>query len=126
MTSKEDLLWKKSERNILTPTPAKYIQDRIFTGSWKNLGMNNKLFVASIAWGITDQQLKDLFSQYGVVLSAKIIRDHQTQRSRGFAFVEMNSEEEARKAMMALNNSFISKRKLVVRIAAARHARDDR
>ncbi len=61
--------------------------------------MSTKLFVGSLAWATTDESLGNFFAQAGTVVSAKVITDRQTGRSRGFGFVEMASEEEAKKAM---------------------------
>lgn len=57
--------------------------------------MKKKIYVGNIAWGITEDQLKDLFEQYGEVDSVKIITDRDTGRSKGFAFVEMDNADAA-------------------------------
>ena len=61
------------------------------------------IYVTNISFKATDADLKELFQQYGEVSSAKIIMDKQTQRSRGFGFVEMPETAAAQKAMTALN-----------------------
>ncbi len=61
--------------------------------------MATKLFVGSLSWGVTDDQLKDFFSAAGTVVSAKVITDRDTNRSKGFGFVEMSSDEEAKNAV---------------------------
>ena len=61
------------------------------------------IYVTNIPFKATDNDLKELFQQHGEVTSAKIIIDKQTQRSRGFGFVEMPETTAARKAMTALN-----------------------
>ena len=61
------------------------------------------IYVANISFKATDSDLKELFQQYGEVTSAKIIIDKETQRSRGFGFVEMPEATAARKAMTSLN-----------------------
>tara|TARA_Y100000758_G_C15891369_1_gene364232 strand:+ start:201 stop:461 length:261 start_codon:yes stop_codon:yes gene_type:complete len=72
------------------------------------------IYCANLAYTCTDDQLKDAFSEYGEVVSAKIITDRETRRSRGFGFVEMPSDEDARKAIEALNGEEFQGRKLVV------------
>jgi RNA recognition motif-containing protein len=57
--------------------------------------MSKKLYVGNLSWGTTEDNLKDLFAHFGGVVSASIITDRQTGRSRGFGFVEMENGEEA-------------------------------
>ncbi len=86
--------------------------------------MNNaKLFVGSLPWATTDEDLKNLFSQFGNVVSAMVIKDRQTGRSKGYGFVEMSSSEEANSAKDALNESELEGRKIVVNIATPREDR---
>jgi len=61
--------------------------------------MSTKLFVGSLSWDTTDQSLGDYFAQAGTVVSAKVVTDRDTGRSRGFGFVEMSNEQEAEEAM---------------------------
>jgi len=82
-----------------------------------------KLFVGSLPWAVDDQKLGDLFSQYGEVVSAVVLKDRMTGRSRGFGFVEMANEEDANKAIEALNGSDLDGRKIVVNIARPREDR---
>jgi RNA recognition motif-containing protein len=72
------------------------------------------IYVANIPYKATDDELRNLFAQYGEVSSAKIIMDKMTQRSRGFGFVEMKDDEAARSAMDALNNYDFMGKKLMV------------
>lgn len=76
--------------------------------------MATKLYVGSLSYETTDDQLKELFSQAGSVVSANVIIDKMSGRSRGFAFVEMGSEEEAAKAIEQFNGYEVDGRKLVV------------
>lgn len=76
--------------------------------------MAQKLFVGSLDYSVTDQQLNDLFAEIGTVESAKVIIDRETGRSRGFGFVEMGSEEEAKAAVEQLNGQEHEGRTLVV------------
>lgn len=82
--------------------------------------MARKLFVGSLDYGVTDQQLNDLFSEYGTVESAKVILDRETNRSRGFGFVEFSSDEEAKAAVEALNGKEHQGRTLVVNEARSK------
>lgn len=63
---------------------------------------------------MTEEEVKELFVSFGHIESVKLIRDHETQRSRGFAFVEMSNSQEANNAIKQLNGSEIKDRKLVV------------
>ncbi len=70
--------------------------------------------MGSLPWATDDQKLADLFSKYGKVVSARVIQDKQTGRSRGFGFVEMENDAEADEAIKQLNDSDYDGRKLVV------------
>ena len=70
------------------------------------------IYVGNLSWGMSDQDLENLFAEHGSVTSAKIITDRMTNRSRGFGFVEMSDGGEA--AISALNDVEIEGRKLVV------------
>ena len=70
------------------------------------------IYVGNISWGMSDQDLENLFAEHGTVTSAKIITDRMTNRSRGFGFVEMSDGAEA--AIEALNETEVEGRKLVV------------
>ena len=70
------------------------------------------IYVGNISWGLTDQDLENVFTEYGKVDSAKIITDRATGRSRGFGFVEMSDGAEA--AIEALNGTEVDGRELVV------------
>ena len=70
------------------------------------------IYVGNISWGLTDQDLENVFAEHGTVTSAKIITDRATGRSRGFGFVEMSDGAEA--AIEALNGTEVEGRELVV------------
>ena len=70
------------------------------------------IYVGNISWGLTDQDLENVFAEHGTVTSAKIITDRATGRSRGFGFVEMSDGGEA--AIEALNETEVDGRSLVV------------
>ncbi len=76
--------------------------------------MSTKLFIGSLPWSVNDAELKTLFEPYGNVQSAKVITDKQTRRSKGFGFVEFETEAEASAAINALNETEIKGRKIVV------------
>lgn len=73
-----------------------------------------KLFIGGLSWGINDKSLAETFSQAGEVVSANVIVDKMSQRSKGFGFVEMSSEEEAKKAIEMFDGQEIDGRKVVV------------
>lgn len=72
------------------------------------------IYVGNLSWGLTDQDLANLFAPFGEVSSAKIVMDKFTQRSKGFGFVEMPSDEQAQAAISQLNGSEVEGRNLVV------------
>ncbi|MFA5178306.1 MAG: RNA-binding protein [Candidatus Paceibacterota bacterium] len=76
--------------------------------------MEKKLYIGNLPYSTTDESLKDLFSQAGTVVSASIIIDKFSKRSKGFGFVEMSTEEEAAKAKEMFNGSEVEGRKMLV------------
>jgi cold-inducible RNA-binding protein len=76
--------------------------------------MAKKLFVGNLPFTTDDQALYDLFGASGTVESVNVMRDQATGRPRGFAFVEMGSEEDAKNAIDTLNNSSLDGRTLTV------------
>lgn len=83
--------------------------------------MSTKLFVGSLPWSVNDAELKSLFEPFGNVQSAKVITDKQTRRSKGFGFVEFETEAEASAAINALNDSEVKGRKIVVSEAKSKN-----
>jgi RNA recognition motif-containing protein len=88
--------------------------------------MAKNIYVGNLSWGTTEDQLRETFEQYGEVLSARIITDRDTGRSRGFGFVEMENEDEANAAIDALNGQTMDGRPLTVNEARPRAPRQDR
>lgn len=82
---------------------------------------NNKLFVANIPFSIDDDSLANLFQDVGSVMSAKVIRDRDTGRSRGFGFVEMETDDHAQKAIEQFNGKDFEGRPLNVSVARPRN-----
>ena len=76
--------------------------------------MGRKLFVGNLSYDVTEPQLEELFSRVGTVDSVRVMRDMATGRARGFAFVEMGTDEEAQKAINAYNNYSLGGRNLTV------------
>lgn len=85
--------------------------------------MGNKLYVGNLGYSVTDQELEQLFSQHGAVQSAKVIMDRDSGRSKGFAFVEMSTDAEAKAAIEALNGTEIQGRALTVNEARPKEDR---
>lgn len=79
--------------------------------------MNKRLFVGGIPYAATEDQIKDYFAKMGTVVSCNIITDKYTGRSKGFGFVEMATEEEAKKAMEAYDGQDFEGRKITVKEA---------
>lgn len=80
------------------------------------------IYVGNLPYNTTDQDLQQLFSQFGEVTRVSIISDRETGRSRGFGFVEMGNDEEGRKAIEALNGSEFGNRALTINEARPREA----
>ncbi len=87
--------------------------------------MQNKLFVGSLSWDTTDKSLSDFFAQVGEVVEAKVIIDRFKNRSKGFGFVTMATEELAQKAMEELNGKTLDGREINVSIARPPRERND-
>jgi RNA recognition motif-containing protein len=79
--------------------------------------MTNKLFVGGLDYSVTDAQLEEHFAQAGKVQSAKVIVDRYTGQGKGFGFVEMATEEEAKTAMNKLNGTQLANRTIAVQEA---------
>ena len=79
------------------------------------------IFIAKLSFRTTSEVLKEIFEEYGEVVSAKVIMDHATGRSKGYGFVEMSNDEEAVRAIDELNNAEIEGNKLVVKKANPRN-----
>ena len=85
---------------------------------------NKKIYVGNLNYQTTDEQLSELFAQYGTVESANIIYDRYTNQSKGFGFVEMADEDTATAAISALNGTEYNSRELRVSEARPRQDRD--
>jgi RNA recognition motif-containing protein len=85
--------------------------------------MGSKLYVGNLSYGITGSDLEQLFASHGTVQSAEIIADRETGRSKGFGFVQMGSDDEAQKAIDALNGQEHDGRALTVNVAKPREER---
>ena len=83
--------------------------------------MSKNIFVGSLAWGTTSEGIEQAFARYGVVTSAKVISDRETGRSKGFAFVEMETGGD--EAIKGLNGSDLDGRQIVVNEARPREER---
>ncbi len=88
--------------------------------------MNKKLYVGGLSYSVTDSQLEQLFAGQGKVESAKVVMDRDSDRSRGFGFVEMSTQEEAEKAIAALNGTQHEGRSLTVNMSKPREDRPAR
>jgi RNA recognition motif-containing protein len=91
--------------------------ENLFKKRFSKQFMPTTLFVGGISYSSSDQSLADHFASAGTVVSAKIITDRFTGKSRGFGFVEMSSDAEAKAAISSLDGSELDGRKLVVKEA---------
>ncbi len=85
--------------------------------------MGKKLYVGNLSYSIDRSGLEQMFAAYGAVVSAQVISDRETQRSKGFGFVEMGSEQEAQAAIAALNGKSVDGRDLTVNEARPQEPR---
>jgi cold-inducible RNA-binding protein len=85
--------------------------------------MSTKLFVGNLSFKITENDLQDAFAAHGTVVETNLMMDRMSGRPRGFAFVTMSSEEEAQKAIEALNGKELDGRALTVNVARPREER---
>ena len=88
---------------------------------WEHIAL--RLYVGSLSYQTTEQELADLFGQVGQVVSATVITDRDSGRSKGFGFVEMSNDDEAQKAIDQLNGTTLGSRQIVVN--QAREKRDN-
>jgi|SRR4026209_1970561 len=85
--------------------------------------MNTKLFVGNISFNTTENDLQDAFSAHGTVTEANLMVDRMSGRPRGFGFVTMATEEEAQKAIQAMNGASLDGRNLTVNLARPKEER---
>jgi RNA recognition motif-containing protein len=82
--------------------------------------MGKRLYVGNLSFNTTELELREVFSQYGTVAETKMVTDRETGRPRGFAFVEMGSDQEAQEAIAQLNARELGGRALTVNEAQER------
>jgi cold-inducible RNA-binding protein len=82
--------------------------------------MGKRLYVGNLSFNTTELELRDVFGQFGTVAETKMVTDRETGRPRGFAFVEMGSEQEAKQAIDQLNGRELGGRALTVNEAQER------
>jgi len=85
-----------------------------------------KLFVGSLSWNTTDQQLEEAFARFGEITEAKVITDRDTGRSRGFGFVTFQDSDAADTAIEEMNGAQLDGRAITVNEARERTSRDNR
>ncbi len=96
----------------------------LFFGRW--CVSLTKLYVGNLPYGVNDDALRDMFSAYGNILSASIIFDRMSGRSKGFGFVELEDDGEAQKAISEMNEKELEGRNMVVSVARPREERPER
>jgi RNA recognition motif-containing protein len=85
--------------------------------------MSTKLYVGNLGYGVTEDQLRALFSEVGETDDVAVIMDRDTGRSRGFGFVEMSNDQAAQEAISRFNGYMLDGRELTVNVARAREER---
>ncbi len=88
--------------------------------------MDSKLYVGNLSYDTTEDGLRAKFAEAGTVVSVEVIRDRDTGRMKGFAFVTMNNQEEAETAIRMLNGKMLDNREIKVNIARPREERPRR
>lgn len=88
--------------------------------------MESKLYVGNLPYTVTEDQLRELFSQAGQIKDVVVITDRETRRSKGFGFVEMTTQAEAEKAIQMFNDYDMDGRRLTVNMARPREERGPR
>ena len=88
--------------------------------------MESKLYVGNLSYNVTEQQLRDLFSQAGTIKEITLIMDRDTQRPKGFGFVEMTTQVEAQKAIEMFNEHELDGRRIAVNFARPKEDRGSR
>ena|ERR1700712_5374492 len=83
------------------------------------------IYVSNLSFNVTDEDLNEYFAEYGEVSSAKVILDKFTQKSRGFAFVEMSDDEAAKKSIAELDGASVDGRTINVSVAKPREERSN-
>ena len=83
------------------------------------------IYVGNLNYKVREEDLQQVFGQYGTVDSAKVIKDKHTGRSKGFGFVEMKNDEEAQRAIDGLNNTEVFERKIIASVAKEPKNRDE-
>ena len=84
------------------------------------------MYISNLSFHTTDENLRELFEKFGAVSSAKVITDRESGRSRGFGFVEMSAETEARAAIQGLNNKEVEGRAMSVSVAKEKPRADNK
>lgn len=79
-----------------------------------------RIYIGNLNYKLRTEELKNAFEPYGEIVGAKIVRDMETKRSKGFGFVEMVNEEDGLKAIEALNGHELNERKMIVTMAKPR------
>jgi cold-inducible RNA-binding protein len=85
--------------------------------------LGKKIYVGNLGYGVTSNDLEKMFAEHGTVTSAQLITDRDTGRSKGFAFVEMGTDQEARAAIAALNGKEVDGRSMTVNEARPQEPR---
>ncbi|MBN1433899.1 RNA-binding protein [Candidatus Fermentibacterales bacterium] len=88
--------------------------------------MTNKLFVGGLSWGTTDESLREAFSEFGEIREARVIKDRNSGRSRGFGFVTFETKEDAGAALEAMNETELDGRTIRVDYATERERERER
>jgi RNA recognition motif-containing protein len=107
------LLFRLCGKNVFPPNAI-----NLLASMWEHIAL--RLYVGSLSYQTTEEELADLFGQVGQVVSATVITDRDSGRSKGFGFVEMSNDDEARKAIEQLNGTTLGSRQIIVNEARER------
>jgi cold-inducible RNA-binding protein len=109
------------QRKLLSPRPGKHNAGR--RSSFRSLIVSKKLYVGNLTYNVNESDLEALFTPFGTVQSAQVIVDRETNRSKGFGFVEMDTDAQAQAAIQGLNGNEHDGRNLTVNEAKPRESR---
>jgi len=110
------LLFRLCGKNVFPPNAMS-----LLASMWEHRAL--RIYIGSLSYQTTEEELADLFGQVGQVVSATVITDRDSGRSKGFGFVEMSNDDEARKAIEQLNGTTLGSRQIIVN--EAREKRDN-
>ena len=110
-------IWQRILRFMLMGKYKNHWQKSSFKKPFNSKKSSSKLYIGNLSYQSTEKDLAQLFSSYGITKSVQIIRDKRTNRSKGYAFIEMSNEKEAKEAIHFLHRNHFLGRDIIVSFA---------